>query len=98
VLQALAKRFCVALGLDGGTSTITIKTSMSNTNSWQVKAVACKNMSYRLLKGWSRFFSDNSLKIGDICTFKVMENKLLWHVTINHLSYVSSILKFMSLH
>ncbi|CAL5032890.1 unnamed protein product [Urochloa decumbens] len=82
---ALAKHFCVAIGLHGR-STITLKTSVSSTDSWKVQAVPCKNMSYRLMQGWRRFCLENSLKQGDICTFEVIETTL-WNVTINHLSY-----------
>ena len=102
VAQALAKHFCDAIGLHGP-CTITLKTSMSSTESWKVHAVQRKNMSYRLLQGWRLFCSDNSIELGDICTFTVIETTL-WHViatrckeTINHHNNVSSILKHMSL-
>ncbi|CAL5028141.1 unnamed protein product [Urochloa decumbens] len=82
---ALAKHFCDAIGLHCR-STITLKTSMSSTDSWKVQAVPCKNMSYRLMKGWRRFCLENRLKQGDICTIEVTETTL-WHVTINHMNY-----------
>ncbi|CAN6242149.1 unnamed protein product [Urochloa humidicola] len=81
---ALAKKFCDAIGLHGP-SKITIKSSMSSTHSWQVQALPCKNMSYRLMQGWRRFCLGNNLKLGDICTFEVIETTL-WHVTINNSS------------
>lgn len=86
---ALAKHFCDAIGLHRP-CTITLKTSMSSTESWKVHAVQRKNMSYRLLQGWRLFCSDNSIELGDICTFTVIKTTL-WHViatrckeTINH--------------
>jgi len=74
----------------GPSTIITLKTSMSSTESWKVHAVQRKNMSYRLLQGSRLFCSDNSIELGDICTFTVIETTL-WHViatrckeTINH--------------
>ncbi|KAG2571316.1 hypothetical protein PVAP13_7KG012700 [Panicum virgatum] len=90
---ALAKPFCDAIGLQGPSTIITLKTSMSSTESWKVHAVQRKDMAgYRLLQGWRLFCSDNNIKLGDICTFTVIETTL-WHViactrckeTINHL-------------
>ncbi|XP_039771865.1 putative B3 domain-containing protein Os04g0346900 [Panicum virgatum] len=77
----------------GPSTIITLKTSMSSTESWKVHAVQRKDMAgYRLLQGWRLFCSDNNIKLGDICTFTVIETTL-WHViactrckeTINHL-------------
>ncbi|XP_025825041.1 putative B3 domain-containing protein Os04g0347400 isoform X3 [Panicum hallii] len=88
---ALAKPFCDAIGLHGPCIIITLKTSMSNTESWKVHAVQRKDMGYRLLQGWRLFCSDNSIELGDICTFTVIETTV-WDViatrckeTINHL-------------
>ncbi|XP_025808161.1 putative B3 domain-containing protein Os04g0347400 isoform X2 [Panicum hallii] len=88
---ALAKPFCDAIGLHGPCIIITLKTSMSNTESWKVHAVQRKDMGYRLLQGWRLFCLDNSIELGDICTFTVIETTV-WDViatrckeTINHL-------------
>ncbi|CAN6270607.1 unnamed protein product [Urochloa humidicola] len=92
---ALAEAFCGVIGLPKE-CTITLKTSMSSTESWQVRALRSKKGSYQLRKGWRTFCKENSLKLGDICTFNVVETTL-WHVvvtrkeTINQLCYVSSI-------
>ncbi|XP_039775483.1 putative B3 domain-containing protein Os04g0347400 [Panicum virgatum] len=69
---ALSAAFCGAIGLPEH-CTITLKTSMSSTESWQVLALPSKKGSYQLRNGWMRFCKENSLKIGDICTFNVIE-------------------------
>jgi hypothetical protein len=100
-MQALAAAFFGAIGLSEH-CTVTLKTSMSSTESWEVLALPSKRGSYQLKKGWKRFCKENSLKLGDICTFNVIETTL-WHVdvmrfkeTVNHLFFVSVILKTSS--
>ncbi|KAG2481649.1 hypothetical protein PVAP13_J450661 [Panicum virgatum] len=77
---ALSAAFCGAIGLPEH-CTITLKTSMSSTESWQVLALPSKKGSYQLRNGWMRFCKENSLKIGDICTFNVIETTM-WHVVV----------------
>ncbi|CAN6275487.1 unnamed protein product [Urochloa humidicola] len=77
---ALAAAFCGAIGLPKQ-CTITLKTSMSSTESWQVRALLSKKGSYQIWKGWGTFCNENSLKLGDICTFNVVETTL-WHVVV----------------
>jgi hypothetical protein len=33
------------------------------------------------MSGWRRFCRDNGIKVGDVCTIRVLEQKL-WHVFI----------------
>ncbi|CAL5017669.1 unnamed protein product [Urochloa decumbens] len=77
---ALAKVFCDAIGLCKP-CTITLKTSISSTESWPVCGHPNKEKSYLLVKGWNTFCQENSLKQRDICTFSVIETTL-WHVVI----------------
>ncbi|CAL5017655.1 unnamed protein product [Urochloa decumbens] len=77
---ALAAAFCGAIGLPEQ-CTITLKTSMSSTESWQVHALLSKKGSYQVRKGWGTFCNENSLKLGDLCTFNVVETTL-WHVVV----------------
>ncbi|CAN6270604.1 unnamed protein product [Urochloa humidicola] len=76
---SLAAGFCCGIGLPER-CTIMLKTSMSSTESWQVLVHPWKTY-YRLGKGWLSFCKENSLKIGDICTFNVIETTL-WHVVV----------------
>ncbi|CAN6248140.1 unnamed protein product [Urochloa humidicola] len=77
---SLAKDFCSVIGLQE-TCTITLKTSMDSTESWQVHGRTGINSSYVISRGWKRFSLENSLKEGDMCTFYVVETTL-WHVVI----------------
>ncbi|KAG2571302.1 hypothetical protein PVAP13_7KG131200 [Panicum virgatum] len=76
---ALQTAFCDAIGLQEP-CIITLKTSMSSTKSWQVHALP-RRRSYRLRLGWSRFCKENDLKLGDICTFDIVETTL-WLVVV----------------
>ncbi|CAL5028176.1 unnamed protein product [Urochloa decumbens] len=78
---ALPKAFCVAIGLREP-GTITLKTSISSTSSWQVCCVPYKNSSHNV-RGldWKRFCEENEIKIGDVCTFNIVETTL-WHVVV----------------
>nr|CAB3484187.1 unnamed protein product [Digitaria exilis] len=72
---------CDAIGL-WKASTITLKTSLNSTRSWQVHGRRYKNACY-LGSGWTRFCQDNNIREGDICTFKIVETTL-WHVVVAH--------------
>ncbi|RCV33076.1 hypothetical protein SETIT_7G053800v2, partial [Setaria italica] len=73
--------FCDAIGLREP-RTITLKTSMSNTRSWQVLVVPNKNSSH-YVRGldWKRFCEENEIKVGDVCTISIVETTL-WHVVV----------------
>ncbi|CAL5017651.1 unnamed protein product [Urochloa decumbens] len=77
---ALPGGFCCAIGLLGR-CTMTLKTSMTSTKSWQVLVHPWKKGNYWLGKGWLTFCRENSLKLGDICTFNVIKTTL-WHVVV----------------
>lgn len=101
-LQSLSTAFCCAIGLRGR-FTITLKTSMDSTQSWMVHGASYKNDSDTLVLGWKRFFQENNIMEGDICTFNIIKTTL-WHVVItrfrenmNQFCYVSFTLKHLSL-
>ncbi|KAL6661517.1 hypothetical protein ACP70R_000901 [Stipagrostis hirtigluma subsp. patula] len=74
--------FCYAIGFwEGEACTVTLKTSLSSTRSWQVRVLPYKNANHKVGAGWRRFCRENGIKKGDICTFNVVETKL-WHVVI----------------
>ncbi|CAN6227667.1 unnamed protein product [Urochloa humidicola] len=77
---ALAKVFCDAIGLRKP-CTITLKTSITSTESWLVCGRPNKEKSFFLAQGWRTFCQGNSLKEGDMCTFNVIKTTL-WHVVI----------------
>lgn len=76
----LARTFFDAIGF-WKSCTITLKTSMNSTRSWQVRGRAYEKSCYLLGEGWKRFCKVNKLKEGDVCTFNVVETAL-WHVVI----------------
>ncbi|CAL5034892.1 unnamed protein product [Urochloa decumbens] len=76
----LAQGFSEGIGLRE-TCMITLKTSMNSTRSWQVRGVKQRNGSYLLGFGWKKFSQENKLKVGDGCTFNIVE-MALWHVVI----------------
>ncbi|XP_039775449.1 putative B3 domain-containing protein Os04g0347400 isoform X2 [Panicum virgatum] len=79
----LAPAFCNAVGLRKP-CTITLKTSMSSTRSWQVRAVPYKNSSHYIGGlDWKRFCKENNIKVGDVCTINIVETTL-WHVDVAH--------------
>ena len=80
-LQTLPPTFCNAIGLSEA-CTITLKTSLSSTRSWQVHVLPYKHAS-NLGSGWKRFCWDNDIKEGDTYTFNIVETTL-WHVVIVH--------------
>ncbi|KAK3143084.1 hypothetical protein QOZ80_4BG0358050 [Eleusine coracana subsp. coracana] len=77
---SLARAFCYEIGLRES-STITLKTSVNETRSWQVRGLLPNNNSYHFGYGWKKFYEDNKLKVGDVCTFNIIETTL-WHVII----------------
>ncbi|KAG2570152.1 putative B3 domain-containing protein Os04g0347400 isoform X3 [Panicum virgatum] len=77
----LPPTFCNAIGLSEA-CTITLKTSLSSTRSWQDHVLPYKHAS-NLGSGWKRFCWDNDIKEGDTCTFNIVETTL-WHVVIVH--------------
>ncbi|CAM0146402.1 unnamed protein product [Urochloa decumbens] len=77
----LPTTFCGAIGLREA-CTITLKTSLSRTRSWQVHVHPYQNASF-FRSGWNKFCRDNKIKEGDICTFNVVET-MLWHVVVAH--------------
>ncbi|RLM74236.1 putative B3 domain-containing protein [Panicum miliaceum] len=77
---ALPASFCEAIGLLEA-CTITLKTSMRSSSYWQVVIHPYKNSSHRVMSGWRRFCRDNGIKVGDVCTIRVLEPKL-WYVFI----------------
>ena len=94
LLQPLATAFCDAVGLQEPCM-IMLKTSMDSPACWQVRGRPGKNSSFMLVQGWRRFYHENCLKEGDMCTFNVVETTQ-WHVVItrckekiNQFNYVS---------
>ncbi|WVZ84960.1 hypothetical protein U9M48_031926, partial [Paspalum notatum var. saurae] len=74
---ALSAAFCHAIGLREA-CTITLKTALSSTSSWQVRVSPYRNTNHQVGSGWRRFCRENEMKEGDICTFNVVE-PMLWH-------------------
>ena len=79
-LQPLPIKFCHGIGFNG-TCTITLKTEIDSTRSWQVHGATYKTYGCMLGDGWKSFCRENRLKTGDLCTFHIVETTL-WHVTI----------------
>ncbi|XP_066347380.1 putative B3 domain-containing protein Os04g0347400 [Miscanthus floridulus] len=79
---ALSKKFCNSIGFRI-TCTITLKTEIDSTRSWQVRGAAYKGSCHIIGEGWKSFCQDNRLKTGDLCTFNIIKTTL-WHVTITH--------------
>ncbi|KAJ1270418.1 hypothetical protein BS78_06G050800 [Paspalum vaginatum] len=77
---SLTPAFCHAIGL-WDPCTITLKTSMSSTRSWQVRVVPYENRSHLGGPNWKRFCQENGIKVGDICTINIVE-PTLWHVVV----------------
>ncbi|XP_062185930.1 putative B3 domain-containing protein Os04g0347400 [Phragmites australis] len=74
---SLPRRFCHRIGFRN-TCTITLKTAMDSTKSWQVRGTASNNARYISGEGWKSFCQENRLKPGNLCTFNVIETTL-WH-------------------
>ncbi|CAN6244277.1 unnamed protein product [Urochloa humidicola] len=77
---SLPRNFCSAIGLQKQCM-VTLKTSTNTSRSWQVHGHMYNNSGYQIGSGWIKFCRENKLKVGDICTFKVIKTKL-WHVEI----------------
>ncbi|GJN11900.1 hypothetical protein PR202_ga30135 [Eleusine coracana subsp. coracana] len=77
----LPAAFCDAIGLQK-TCLVTLKSSLYGASSWQVCVSPRKNSSsHCVTSGWKRFFQENDLKVGEVCTFNIVETRL-WHVLI----------------
>ncbi|TVU03592.1 hypothetical protein EJB05_50909, partial [Eragrostis curvula] len=74
---SLSAVFCHAIGLQE-TCLITLKISLCGARSWQVAITPHRSSSHRGRLGWKRFCQDNELKVGDVCTFNIVETRL-WH-------------------
>nr|XP_034601980.1 putative B3 domain-containing protein Os04g0347400 [Setaria viridis] len=76
----LSLPFCEAIGLQQH-CTITLKTSTRSTKSWKV----CLNPYQhccKLVGGLKRFFLENGIKLGHVCTMQIIEITL-WNVIID---------------
>ncbi|CAN6248148.1 unnamed protein product [Urochloa humidicola] len=71
--------FCDAIGFHEA-CTVTLKTSLSSTSSWQVRVLPYQR-GHQLGSGWKRFYQENKIKEGDVSTFNVIDSTL-WHVVI----------------
>ncbi|PUZ46638.1 hypothetical protein GQ55_7G097300 [Panicum hallii var. hallii] len=71
--------FCKAIGIQEPCK-ITLKTSMSSIPSWQARVIPYNHSSHHV-NGLKRFCQDNGIKVGDVCTFKIVDTTL-WHVVI----------------
>ncbi|CAL5032902.1 unnamed protein product [Urochloa decumbens] len=72
--------FCKAIGLLE-ICTITLKASMSSSKSWLACLRHYQNGSQMYGSGWTSFCYENEIRVGDVCTFKIVE-PTLWHVII----------------
>ncbi|CAN6234640.1 unnamed protein product [Urochloa humidicola] len=77
---SLPAAFCYGIGFREA-CTITLKTSLSSTSSWQVRVCPYKKKSHQVGSGWRRFHQENKIKEGDVCTFNVIDSTL-WHIVI----------------
>ncbi|CAN6275483.1 unnamed protein product [Urochloa humidicola] len=93
---SLPLSFCKAIGLREEPCTITLKTTMSSTTSWQARVVPYRNCNHLGGLGWKRFCHENRIKEGDVCTFNVVDTKL-WHVVIARTSITKEGTASMSL-
>ncbi|CAL5028165.1 unnamed protein product [Urochloa decumbens] len=73
--------FCKAIGLLE-LCTITLKASMSSSKSWLACLHHYQNGSQMYGSGWTSFCYENEIRVGDVCTFKIVETTL-WHVIID---------------
>jgi hypothetical protein len=49
-----------------------------------VCGLLAKKISYHLESGWRNFYEDNNLKVGDVCTFNIIET---WCGVSNNLGF-----------
>jgi len=54
---------------------------LSSTKSWQARLLAYRNGNQMTGSGWKSFCCENEIKVGDVCTIKLIE-PTLWHVII----------------
>uniref|UniRef100_A0A0D9W3K6 TF-B3 domain-containing protein n=1 Tax=Leersia perrieri TaxID=77586 RepID=A0A0D9W3K6_9ORYZ len=83
-LVSLARTFCESIGFSEESTITLIEAEGENScgsRSWEVAGRRDKEACYLLGAGWKRFCEDNSLKVGDVCTFNVVDNTM-WHVVI----------------
>jgi hypothetical protein len=80
-LQNLPLSFCETIGLQHH-STIRLKSSASSAKSWRVHLVLYRNCGQLRGSGWKSFCYENEIKVGHICTFKIVETTM-WHVIID---------------
>lgn len=79
--QYLPQVFCEAIGITK-LSNVTLKTSISDISSWQVRVAPYKHSSHHVAwPGWKSFCRDNRINVGDICTINIFETAL-WQVDI----------------
>uniref|UniRef100_A0A804MIF5 TF-B3 domain-containing protein n=1 Tax=Zea mays TaxID=4577 RepID=A0A804MIF5_MAIZE len=76
----LAPAFCNQIELRRRCE-IVLKTSINSNHSWRVGGLSQKKGSYIIGPGWKKFCTENRVKVGDVCTFNVIETQL-WHVVI----------------
>ncbi|KAF8688186.1 hypothetical protein HU200_042421 [Digitaria exilis] len=87
---SLPLSLCKAIGLRDPCCMVTLKTSASNTMSWQAHVLAHENGNQMSGSGWKRFCHDNGIKVGDVCTIKIIETTL-WHVIIERRQACTSV-------
>ncbi|CAN6248143.1 unnamed protein product [Urochloa humidicola] len=78
----LSLPFCKAIGLLKH-GTITLKASMCSSKSWLACLRHYRNGSQVVGSGWTSFCYENGIRVGDVCTFNIVETTL-WHVIIEH--------------
>ncbi|CAN6242156.1 unnamed protein product [Urochloa humidicola] len=76
----LSLPFCKAIGLLKH-GKITLKASMSSSKSWLACLRHYWNGSQVVGSGWTSFCYENGIRVGDVCTFNIVETTL-WHVII----------------
>ncbi|WVZ84955.1 hypothetical protein U9M48_031921 [Paspalum notatum var. saurae] len=77
---SLALPFCEGIGLRQR-CTITLKTPASSTRTWQARLNPYQNYC-ELVGGWKSFCLENGIKVGDVCTFQIIDTTL-WNVIID---------------
>ncbi|KAF8780704.1 hypothetical protein HU200_001309 [Digitaria exilis] len=87
---SLPLSLCKAIGLRDPSCMVTLKTSASNTMSWQARVLAHENGNQMSGSGWKRFCHDNRIKVGDVCTIKIIETTL-WHVIMERRQACTSV-------
>ncbi|GJN11901.1 hypothetical protein PR202_ga30136 [Eleusine coracana subsp. coracana] len=76
ITKVLSKVFCQKIGILEACR-ITLKTSIDSSTSWQVLVSPYKNSCHHITGlGWRRFYQENQIKVGDICTFNIVETTL----------------------